>query len=345
MKSKKAIAGLLTVSILSLSSSVAFAADLKELREATIEDIGEVLPISIQLEEEIKVNYGTFTGVVKDITDHSGIEGAKFVNIEGIEGSSANVILLEGTYIINEEGFDIGSTITVFYDANAPMIMIYPPQYKAEVIYVNNEGESVKVGLFDQDLVSEDNYLKIYPSEETSIINKDGEAFDGELGNKNLIVIYGISTKSIPAQTTPKMIVVLPEEEGNYVSETEEDISITIIGDVAAKDIVVNNGTIKAPAAYLNEEGLVMVPLRAIAEALGFDVTWNQQLQRVTIGEDIYLTIGEDNYANEKTLGAPPVIMEGRTFVPLSFFREVANMNNAYVFESQIVIDNGDKME
>jgi hypothetical protein len=44
-------------------------------------------------------------------------------------------------------------------------------------------------------------------------------------------------------------------------------------------------------------------------------------------------------------LGTAPAIVEGKTFVPLSFFKEVTRLNNAYVFESQIVIDNGERME
>jgi len=39
-----------------------------------------------------------------------------------------------------------------------------------------------------------------------------------------------------------------------------------------------------------------MVPLRAIAEALGYKVTWNNETLSVTLDKDISLTIGEDNY-------------------------------------------------
>jgi hypothetical protein len=92
-----------------------------------------------------------------------------------------------------------------------------------------------------------------------------------------------------------------------------------------------------------------MVPLRAIAEALGYDVTWNNELQRAFLGKDISLNIGSDSYTYMKMapiqLGTAPTIVEGKTFVPLSFFKEVTRMNNAYVFESQIVIDNEEQMK
>jgi hypothetical protein len=40
-----------------------------------------------------------------------------------------------------------------------------------------------------------------------------------------------------------------------------------------------------------------------------------------------------------------PELTGERTFVPLNFFKQVTMMNNAYVFEAQIVIDNGEVME
>ena len=91
-----------------------------------------------------------------------------------------------------------------------------------------------------------------------------------------------------------------------------------------------------------------MVPLRAIGEALGYAVGWDDSTESVTIGADITLSIGRDRYTYKNrasmSLVIAPIIVEGRTFVPLAFFREVVPMNNAYVFEGLVVIDNGEKM-
>ena len=118
---------------------------------------------------------------------------------------------------------------------------------------------------------------------------------------------------------------------------------------LAIKDILVNGMKIHAPAAYTNKDGVMMVPLRAIAEALKFQVSWDNELQAVKLGNSISLAIGKDNYCNAKRepiqLGVAPELNGGSTFVPLSFFRQVVQMNNAYVFEGQIVINNGEKME
>lgn len=67
------------------------------------------------------------------------------------------------------------------------------------------------------------------------------------------------------------------------------------------------------------------------------------------VGKSVSLTMGKDYYTYMKTapiqLGTAPEVVNGKTFVPLSFFKKIIRMNNAYVFETQIVIDNGEIMK
>ena len=85
-----------------------------------------------------------------------------------------------------------------------------------------------------------------------------------------------------------------------------------------------------------------MVPVRAIAENLGFDVSWEGKTKTVMLGKGISLTIGKDNYIYMKTapiqLGTAPEIVDGKTFVPLSFFKDVLGMKTVNVSDSDIVI-------
>jgi len=91
-----------------------------------------------------------------------------------------------------------------------------------------------------------------------------------------------------------------------------------------------------------------MLPLRAISEALGFEVAWDGENRIVTLDREIRFPIGKDLYRDsdgqDHVLGAAPVIVEDRTFVPIGFFKKVLAVNNAYVFEGQITIDNGELM-
>lgn len=95
-----------------------------------------------------------------------------------------------------------------------------------------------------------------------------------------------------------------------------------------------------APAGYAVEidgedsgaRAHVMVPLRAIAEKLGFTVTWDSGVVTVT-GPERYaqLTVGEDRYfaapaqegmmgASLFSLGCAPVLMNDVTYVPVELF-------------------------
>lgn len=74
--------------------------------------------------------------------------------------------------------------------------------------------------------------------------------------------------------------------------------------------------------------GRTMVPYRALAEALGADVTWDQASQKVGISSDgtkVELTIGSKTArvdGKALSLNAAPVLEGGRTLVPLRFVGE-----------------------
>jgi len=68
--------------------------------------------------------------------------------------------------------------------------------------------QNVKVDHFNSELVSSDGQLRLNLSPYTQIVLTNGQPFSGTLRNRNLIVIYGTATKSIPAQTTPYRIIV-----------------------------------------------------------------------------------------------------------------------------------------
>lgn len=335
MRSKKVLAGVLSATILSIST-IAFAAMPED-----VEIVNDVIPIMAENDElgsKLKSYFNSFTGIVKEVKEHAVIEGAQFVSVEAEEGNPANIIIASDTYVISNAELAVGTEVTCFYDVTKPMLMIYPPQYSAEVVVVGSGDFNVKVDVFDQDLVSMDNMLKLNVSADTEIVGEDGTVFASELAGEKLAVIYNASTKSIPAQATPSKIVVLAQEEEPAVQPVEE----RIISDVSGLAVIVENEKIEAPAAYTNKEGTVMVPLRAIAEALEMEISWDGALQKVMLGQEISLTIGEDIYLSPENdpiqLGTAPELIEGRTFVPLSFFQEVVGLQDVSITELEIII-------
>jgi len=76
------------------------------------------------------------------------------------------------------------------------------------------------------------------------------------------------------------------------------------------------------------QDGRTLVPFRAIAEALGVEVSWDGETQTVSTTDGktaVKLQIGNKTaYCNDTpiTLDVPPIILGGRTLIPLRFFSE-----------------------
>lgn len=337
MKLKKITTTFLAAAFLSMAVIAPVGAELTAPTPPALE---EVMPI------EKQSRYMMATGVVKEIQPYHADKSAQFISVEGKNGEPTNLIVSANTYVVDNAELTEGTQVIYFYDATKPMILIYPAQINADVVAVIDDSRMIKVDVFNDELVSQDNFLKLNIAEDTVIVNADGSAYTGELANHKLVVIYDVSTKSIPAQTTPKKVIVLGVNELKGEDLYDENYR----PDVTKMNIVVGDGiVIDAPKAFTNENGVVMVPLRVITEALGHKVGWDGETYSITIGENVALKINAATYTtadkSSVTLDAAPTLVNDITYVPLNFFTKVLMLNNAYVFEGQIDVNNGEKME
>ena len=79
-----------------------------------------------------------------------------------------------------------------------------------------------------------------------------------------------------------------------------------------------------------------MIPLREIAEKLGYKLVWDKDNLSTELTKEAQWTkviIGEDNYNFAKMmveLGAAPELKEAKTYVPINFLEKVlmAHMEN-----------------
>ena len=138
-----------------------------------------------------------------------GIGCYKLMSVANGDGSLVNFVVTPDTYFVDHVMMSVGDMVTGFYDANAPVPLIFPPQFTAIVMARNTPYQNVKVDFFNNELVSSDNYLKLNITPYTRIVLENGQAFTRNPANRNLIVVYGATTKSIPAQTTPYEIIVM----------------------------------------------------------------------------------------------------------------------------------------
>lgn len=120
-----------------------------------------------------------------------------------------NFIINSETVVIDSRQLRVGMQVAAFYDSSLPVPLIFPPQYIAQLIAVIGRNEQVMINHFDENLVATDNSLQLNVGRNTIIRTINGQMFNCNLGNQNLLVYYTATTRSIPPQTTPRKIIVL----------------------------------------------------------------------------------------------------------------------------------------
>ncbi|MFJ8235227.1 stalk domain-containing protein [Ureibacillus sp. NPDC094379] len=207
---------------------------------------------SVQTEKETKTNFLQLAGTVsKIIKNDNGTFLAEFS--KGNETHSFTFD--EKTIMLDNSGKEVelkeGMKFTAYVDSNKPMILIYPPQYAPEMVIVQTEeAGTVKVDKFDKDFLNLKKDLIIKVNDETIITNLSGrKLLAKDVVNKEVVVFYDVVLKSYPGQTSPSKIIVLESE----LSDLDQAINI------ANEDYYVKNG-------------VKMIPLRLVAQKLGFKV-------------------------------------------------------------------------
>lgn len=284
-------------------------------------------------------------GIIKTTTD---------VNNKDDQNNTVNLKITDDTLVYDNLGnkkalsdLTDGSKITVFTGSYEPTPLILPVQYTANIIIINGDKEgNVNADTY---LVDEEGYtnaantLNIATADDTKIVDKDEKEYKGDLDKNDLIVFYGVSTKSIPAQTTPTKVVVLGKNE-IALKQIEAAKNATPAPTAAPETTVAPEATEAPQVSYAGlvnvvigdknvsdvyaKDNTTMVPLREVAEAAGFTVTWDAENRAVILNDGVYsLKIGENSYVKGKmmplTLSAAPEIVNDLTYVPAEFFAEV----------------------
>ena len=123
------------------------------------------------------------------------------------------------------------------------------------------------------------------------------------------------------------------------ISEAPEETTGRYTFEINGKDVPV--------------DAVIIVPLRTIAEQLGFTVTWNgdgtvtvdsgEMHTTITIGEDSYQAItsieGAVGATAPLSLGAAPYVVDGTTYVPLEMFNVLLGNGAVDLEDGKIVIN------
>jgi len=310
-------------------------------------------------------NFISFSGIIKriEVPETEDVGFTKIIFAENSEGSETAFRITDNTYFVTNNEAEIGAEIIGFYDGRAPMALIYPPKPEASVIAIDMEEDKfIKVDRFNEDLLSDDGSLRLNIGPDTEIILQNNETFDGDMTNRALVVIYSEVAYGRPAQTTPEKVTVLFEravhpihiltdeelagiENGIGMAEpipplltlTNEDLMLLA---QSSQDLTIrlNDVELNGPQPFVNDNGVFMLPVRAVAEAMGLHVEWFDDTRTVQVGIGASFIVGYDSYSRARMapmeLGTASILRDDRAFVPLEFFTEIIGANVSFEVDS-----------
>lgn len=118
----------------------------------------------------------------------------------------------------------------------------------------------------------------------------------------------------------------------------EYDPNKTVVqGEIATKAVKLDkisvDGRVIENAKVVAQDGATLIPARAVAEALGFEVKWENEGHRVILSnapQYITFRIGVDGYTFARTapmpLGTAPVLIDGATYMPIEVVTELLEL-------------------
>ncbi len=148
--------------------------------------------------------------------------------------------------------------------------------------------------------------------------------FDGD----ELVVYFGIYDIAPYSSGTSNFVF-----KANEIKKIlKSDIYDSINNAKSNGNIYLNgNDTNGKSKPYIDADGVIMVPLRAIAEALEYKVDWNKKDGAIVAGG--FIKNGVDSYftSNKKPVTiSKAIVINGVTFVPIQYFTQVLEENVSY---------------
>lgn len=113
----------------------------------------------------------------------------------------------------------------------------------------------------------------------------------------------------------------------SFVFASKSDINLT------EYSILVEDQSVQFDVQPQLIGGKLMLPLRSTLEKMDYLITWNNEEKSIELSKGVNFTkvfIGKNSYFKHKmasfSLSSEPLIVDGRTLVPIEFFHEVLNI-------------------
>lgn len=276
-----------------------------EVIQNIISSKGEIIEIS---SKRLRVvGEGAYTDIVLNIND------------------TTNIVSADNGMPIAFQDLKLGDTVTAYY---GPMVTrSMPPQGNAIALIIGTPAKG-STGMYMKAAKIEENKdgsIKVLCTNGDRLVTISPDVFEQTAAIKEgseLIVWYDIMTMSMPGQAKATKVVLLPAQTNIKVH-------------VGAGVIVVNGRelVLGKDDSIITRGNTVMLPLRVIAESLGYDVIWDGEQKAVEIRNGMNSTavvrIGNENYEKSKStiqLTNAPELVTGKTLVPAEFFINVLQL-------------------
>ncbi len=248
----------------------------------------------------------------------------------------------------------VGDLLYVYY--SPAMTRSLPPQSFATAIITQVEKDKIHPSFFIvKEVVSRN-------EKEVRVLNEAGDLIatitkdmplspfktkqivalqDIQVGSQ-LFIWYDIVAMSYPGQTHAQKTIYIGQAENAEVTPDLGVKPVLVPKDSKFDEKISINGKVLALGKYKwqAQNGQVMVPLRVVAEALGFKVTWDGKTKSVSLDDGTVktnITLGHDGYykASSKAIGltqmfefgAKPVLIENSLYVPVALFNLLYSNN------------------
>ncbi len=155
-------------------------------------------------------------GMIVDVTPartNGSLDGCiLYFTLEDDDGNTVNFMVTPYTFVADWKPLAVGQEAIFWYRADAPVPLIYPPQYTAAAAALVRRDRMYDVSFYDDSLINAEHTLQLHMDNSVELRTGNNQYFQGSPANHNLFVSYSSSTRSIPAQTTPLRVIVLCDE-------------------------------------------------------------------------------------------------------------------------------------
>lgn len=358
-----------TITAVCLTACLLFSGNAYAISATEPEAETEVVPVTSAASESAE-EFLSSSAIVKEIISmENGYRITVSLKYESQQDIALNIS--EETLVIdNETGLSanvsdikVGDEVVAYY--SQMMTRSLPPQSNCAALVTNiigNNTQAKYMSVGEIEILS-DGGIKAYNADgsyiltiakEASVISAaDGTELtieDIQEGSR-IFSWFDIMLMSYPGQaSTDRVSVVLPAA----AEEDDDTAGTAVILPVTEFDKIIINGEevdLSELPIYMVDD-IAMIPLRLVAEKLGFTVTWNDKDYSIDLDDaevNTTLIVGEDLYYKASSvsvgltapmsLGAAPELVDDRTFIPAALFNLLySNPDSVTVIDGVLTI-------